>query len=413
MRPTPSVGNEFRHGWRAVLGGAAGVATGTGGLPFFTFSLFIAPLAHAFGWSVTQIAASTLAKTLGSLATFGVAGRLADRYGARRVGLASLALTGISFLSFMWLTPSIWSFQIAWFVLSAVGAGTSPAIWTRGVSGWFQRRRGLAIGLVLLGTGISSALAPSLVAAAIAHGGWRMGYAALAAITALIGLPLVFAFFREAPMTTPEPSYAGPGPQGQTLLEALRRRAFWQIGAGLFLGGGALTAFIVHLLGILADRGLAKDGVGVASLLGVAVVAGRIGVGYLMDRVFAPYIALACFFSCAVAFVVVGAATVPITVAVGCAVLVGLVSGAEVDLLTYLTTRYFGLRAYTEICNWLLIAFTLGSGFTPPLAGYARERTGSYHLSLWAGAVILTVAAVLFGTLGKYTDQPQPATATS
>jgi MFS family permease len=401
---------EFRQGWRAVVGGAAGIATGTTGLPFFTLSLFILPLHKAFGWSVTEITGSALAKTVGTMVAFGFVGRLADRYGVRRVGLVSLALVMVSFLSFLFLTPSIWSFWLAWAVLSAVGAGTSPPIWTKGVSGWFDRNTGLAIGLVVLGTGISSALAPMIVAAGIARGGWQGGYWTLAAIAGLIGLPLVFAFFREAPSEVSQVrSGSGGALKGFTLTQALRHRAFWQIAVGLFFGGSVMAASVIHLLAILADRGLAAEGVTIISLMGVAVMVGRVGSGFLMDKMFAPFIAVGLFGIAAAAFAVLGIASVPAAIVIVCALAIGFVSGAEVNLLAYLTARYFGMKAYTEICNWLLVIFTIGCGFSPPIFGYVREHTGSYHGVLWGGAVILAATAVLFGTLGRYPDKVRAA----
>jgi hypothetical protein len=90
-------------------------------------------------------------------------------------------------------------------------------------------------------------------------------------------------------------------------------------------------------------------------------------------------------------------------------VLTGLVSGAEVNLLAYLTARYFGLKAYSEICNWLLVIFTIGSGFSPPIFAYVREHSGTYQPALWGGAVILAATALCFGTLGRFPHRPDRA----
>lgn len=402
---------EFRAGWRTLLASAVGIATGTTGLPFYTLSVFIAPLSSNFGWTQTEITASTIPKTLATIASFGLVGRLVDQVGVRRIALASLTLTALAFLAFLALNVSIWSFYLAWFVLTIAGAGTSPAVWTRGVSGWFDQHRGLAIGLTLLGTGISSALAPPLVEFAIDSGGWRMGYLALAAMTGLVGLPVVFALFREAPSDSTRANLnhvVVPPVGGVSLEEALRHRQFWQLGAAIFFAGGVITAVIIHLMPLLTDKGLARDqAVGMVSLLGIAIICGRVGVGFLIDRYFAPTVALACFLFCAIAFLAIATLGISsIAVLVVSVFIIGLSAGAEVDLLAYLITRYFGLRAYTEICGWLLVIFTLGSGLAPPVAAMAREFWGTYDVALNVGAAVLLVSAALFGTLGAYSVGP-------
>jgi predicted MFS family arabinose efflux permease len=399
--------SEFSGGWRTLLAAMMGLATGTTGLPFYTFGLFVIPLGTAFHWSQTEIASSSLVKMVATMIIAGYTGRLADKMGVRRIAIISLTLTALSLLAFVLLTPSIWSYYALSGAMAICGAGTTPVIWTRGVSGWFQRYRGIAIGLTLIGTGISSIVAPPIVDMAIRAGGWRMGYVALAAMTGLVGVPLVIALFKEAPERAPVASAATAqaenGPVSFSLSEALHTRQFWQLWVSILLAGGAISVMILYLIPMLIGSGMSRGhAVSMASMLGMAVIVGRLSVGWLLDRVDGPKLALVCFLLCACA--VYGLATLPASspFILLCVLGVGYSAGAEIDLLTFLSSRYFGLKSYTEIGSWLFVAFIVGSGIAPPLAGFAHDQSGGYTLALYASAGVLVAAALLFGTLGKY-----------
>jgi predicted MFS family arabinose efflux permease len=388
-----------------LLAAMMGIATGTTGLPFYTFGLFIVPLGAAFHWSQTEIASSGLIKMVATMLIAGYTGRLADRLGVRRIAIISLTLTALALLSFTMLTPSILSYYAVSCLLAVCGAGTTPVIWTRGVSGWFHRHRGMAIGLTLIGTGISSIVAPPIVDYAIRMGGWRMGYASLALMTGLVGLPLVIALFREAPRqaVTPHAALAAEPDASLSLAQALRTRQFWQLWFSILLAGGAISIMIVYLVPMLTAAGMTRGhAVSLASTMGMAVVIGRLSVGWLLDRVSGPLLALVSFLLCACA--IFGLATLPagsplITL---CVLGVGYCAGAEIDLLAFLSSRYFGLRSYTEIGSWLFVAFSVGSGIAPVMAAYAHDHTGGYSLAAHTSAGVLVLAALLFGTLGKY-----------
>jgi len=183
---------------------------------------------------------------------------------------------------------------------------------------------------------------------------------------------------------------------------AVRQRRFAQIALAFFLIGFVVAGAIVHLVPLLVDRGLAMpSALHAAAALGFAVIAGRIVVGWLCDRFHAPYVAF-CFLMLPVASFVLLLVHGPALVAV---LLLGLAAGAEIDLLAYLASRSFGLRAYGEIYGWLLSIFSLGAGTGPVLIGLSFDRTGSYALTLGAGACLITLGALLVATLGPFPSQ--------
>lgn len=142
-----------------------------------------------------------------------------------------------------------------------------------------------------------------------------------------------------------------------------------------------------------------------ASLLGFAIIAGRLGIGVLVDRFYAPAVAFGILAIAAGACFLLMLAGGNLALALVAVVLIGLAAGAEVDLVAYLASRYFGLRAYGEIYGWQLGFFALGAGLGPMGVGRLYDATGSYNVGLIACAVGFGVGAILIGVLGRYPER--------
>jgi MFS family permease len=169
-----------------------------------------------------------------------------------------------------------------------------------------------------------------------------------------------------------------------------------------FLMSVSFHGYIVHLVPLLTDRGLSAQSAALtASLAGGAALVGRIGIGYLLDRFFAPSVAVwfFCGFALGIFLLWSGAVGGWVFVAV---VLVGLGLGAELDVMPYMVSRYFGLRAFGEIYSYTFAVFTLGGVVGPLLMGAGFDATGSYSLVLATFVMAVLTAAGLMTRLGSY-----------
>ena len=387
---------ELRAGWKVVLAAMAGVGFGAMGLPFYTIGLFVKPLTEAFDWSRAEVSAANLCLQGGLIVTAPLVGWLTDRVGVRRVGITSLIGLAIGFAGLTALTSNVLSLYLGWIVLALLGCGTTPIVWTRAVNSWFTRKRGLALGLTLAGTGMAAVAGPIVIGQVIADHGWRAGYMTLAGATLLLPLPIVFLFLRERAAATVDG--VAVAKLGATLREAASTGRFWRTGAAFFLVSAAVAALIVHLPPLLIDRGTAPAEAGrLMAGLGLAIIVGRLCVGLLVDRFHAPYVGFVFLLLPAVAAVLLVQGVVLPAI-----LLLGLAAGAEVDLLAYLTSRYYGLRAYGQIYGWQLSFFSLGAGIGPILMGAIQDRTGSYDPALYGCVGLLVAGAVLMGTLGAF-----------
>jgi predicted MFS family arabinose efflux permease len=169
------------------------------------------------------------------------------------------------------------------------------------------------------------------------------------------------------------------------------------------LGSCAITALITNFVPILADEGYPPtQAAAMAGSFGLAVIAGRIIVGILIDRIWAPGVGFAFFAPAALAVVLLGTGELGTVATIGTIIVAGFAAGAEVDLMGYLVSRYFGLSHFGKIYAGLYVFFALGPGITTPLFGGARDTYGSYELPLYAAAAALGAAALLLVSLGAY-----------
>jgi len=395
---------EFARGWTVLAASMIGIGCGLAALPFYTFGIFAPHLVQEFGWSLGQIMAGLTITTLAVIIAAPAAGVLCERYGTRPVAVISLALFGLSYLSLATLNGSLVQFYVTWGVAAAGGAGTLPITFTRTVNRWFDKHRGLALGLAMMGTGLFGIICKPLLAWVIAGHGWRAGYLVLGALPLLVAIPVTLALFREPSETGIGSGKAQAAPlTGFTRGEALRQWRFWLIGLILVPLSFALAGTPPNLEPILIDKGLdAATIVKLTPLIGLASITGRLVGGWLLDRFWAPAVAFVILslpvVSC---LILAGGALAPAQAALAI-FLVGFALGIEYDVIAYLTSRYFGMRSYAAIYGLFYVCFSTGAGFAPLAFGLIRDSAHDFGPALLTCAIILPLSAVGFLFLGRY-----------
>jgi MFS family permease len=396
-------GGEMKRGWKIILAAALGVGTGLSPIPFYTIGVFIRPLSQAFGWTPEQILRSLVVTTLTVVFASPAVGILTEKYGVRRVTLISTAGFGLCFLLFAFNPGSLLMFYATYALLALIGAGTLPITWTRAVNSWFRERRGFALGLSLLLTGVFGSLAQLYANKLVDLEGWRVAYAGLAAFPLIIALPVAFAFCHERKEPVGDALPQRDSEPGLTLGQALATRHFWTIVIALILITVGVGGIIPNLIPLMGTKGLDHDtAVGLASIIGLAVLVGRPVGGWLIDRFWAPGVAFFILAAPAAAFLVMSQSGLSAPVLGSCVFLIGFASGVEYDVIAYLVSRYFGMRAYSAVYGCLYVAFGLGAGFSPTLIARAFAAQGSYDGTLLVLAGLLIAGSALLLTLGRY-----------
>ncbi|HEX7871968.1 MAG TPA: MFS transporter [Sphingobium sp.] len=402
-----SISRETPRGWLVVLSAMVGVAVGLSPIPFYTIGMFAPELSHAFGWSFAAMMGSIGVQSGVVMVSGPLAGFAVDRWGARPVALVSLFLFGLCFMSLSLSNGSLMLYYGQWAIMSVLGAGTLSATWTRVVNGWFDRNRGLALGLASTGTGLTGFLIKPFAAWIIADYGWRTAFVAIGLLPIVIGIPVILALFRENRAGTPAEeivdSVDSVQEYGQTLKEALHNPRFWLLAAAFFLIAFALTAPTPNMENILKSfKFELADIARVTASFGLAVIAGRIIGGWLLDRFWAPGCAFVILMIPAVGSWLLSGDSLSGQAALAAVLCIGFGAGFEFDLLAFLISRYFGQRNYGTIygCFYTVIAF--GGGLGPVVYGYAFDSTGTYGAALLLGIGCIVVGGGLLLALGAY-----------
>jgi MFS family permease len=404
------------YGWVIVFTAGVGLLLGYAPVFVYSFSVFIKSLAQDFHTSRTSISfAFTLANVMQSVGA-PLIGRLVDRFGAHKVIVPSTVIFGLVIISFKYFSTSLWQLYAFFIVIGLIGTGTAPVPYGIVVSRWFDRRRGLALGLMMMGLSSGAILMPPIAQRLIVLFGWRTAYAIVGFVVLAISVPVVGIFLKDSPekmglQPDGEPdlntgSTERKNEQGVNWSVARREPTFWFLASAFFLLGASVHACVIHLVPMLTDRGISVERAAFASsLLGVALLIGRVFTGYFLDRFFGPHVAMLLFSGVAVGislFLTGAGGSLPLLAVF----LVGLGMGAEADIIAYLTSRYFGLRSFGEIYGYLFATFTLAGALGPVLMGVGFDHLGSYRAPLLFFLAATLVATALLSRLGPYIYRP-------
>lgn len=408
------------YGWWVVLTAALALFCGPIPIVIFSFGVFLRPLIAEFH---SGRGAVSLAFTLhNTIIAFSLpfAGRLIDRFGARKVILPSTAFVGLILLSAYFCSGRIWQLYLFYMALGIAGSGASPVAYSNVISHWFDRHRGLALGCTMLGLGTGALVMPSAAHFLMARVGWRLTFATVGAAMFVFTLPVVAICLKDRPeavgllpdgssrfATESGRSFATLGVSGR---EASRTSAFWLLFCAFILVSASVQGCLTHIAAILADRGTPAQAAALAtSLFGAGLLLGRAGSGYLLDKFFAPRVSTVVF-GCAAAGIGLLRIAGSQQLAFIAAFFIGLGLGAEVDIMAYLTSRYFGLRSFGTIYGVIFAGFGLAGGLGAYLMGAAFDATGSYRLALALSCIAALLGAALMLRLGPYRYQKKPLT---
>jgi MFS family permease len=421
----PTSPKKFFYGWYVVLTAALGLLLGFAPIFVYCFGVFIKPLTTEFHSTRTAISlAFTITNVM--LAVFSpLVGRLADRFGSRKVIIPAAVIFGVMLIAFKLISTNLWQLYAAFIFAGIIGSAAAPVPYGKVVSNWFDKRRGLALGVTMIGIGLGAIVMPPAVQSLITHVGWRSTYAVVGCIVLLISVPIITLFLKDSPqkiglLPDGDPpssvnnnaqinisSTASPEKIGIPLREALHSKIFWLLAFGFSLIAISVHGCVIHLVPLLTDRGITPEKAALASsIVGIAVLFARVGSGYLMDRLYAPYVAAFFFGSVAVGIALLWSGLTGAAV-YAAALLVGLGLGAEVDIIAYLTSRYFGLHSFGEIYGYLFAVFALAGALGPVLMAQGFDRFGSYTAPLIFFFFATITGVFLMTRLGPYRFRPK------
>jgi MFS family permease len=396
--PQVEIANPTDRDWLTVLACGVCFLLSVGTLLVYVFGVFVRPLAGQFHWTRTQVATALITGQFTVAVSSPLWGWLIDRYGPRRVILPSIVGLSLAFASISLLTPHLWHLYLLYALFTLLGGASSPLGYSAVLVRTFERRLGLALGLSLMGIGLGATLLPSLAQWFVSHYGWRFAYAAFGILTLLVTVPAGLIATRNAHL--PLPNLVR---ERVDLMPMILTRTFLVMCAVLTLIAVAAGGGFATLVPMLVDRGNnPAEAARIAGLAGIAVIAGRGGVGWLLDRFNAArLLALVCLAVVTSLLLLIYAhGRLPDAFA---ALLLGSVMGAEVDFTAFLVRRYFGNAAFSRLYGVAFGLFALGIGIGPLLLGMSFDRLGGYNPGLQLFVVVSLVAALSTFAMPAYT----------
>jgi predicted MFS family arabinose efflux permease len=391
------VAEEFAANWQIVL--CCGLGFGVGfALYSYVASTLIVSLHADFGWTRAQISVGTFGYAAAAIVV-PLVGMLMDQIGGRLVAVVSFVMMAACYLALTRITGDIRLYWLGIFLAIILGCGTGPIAFARAVASRFVHGRGLALGLVLAGATTVPLLVAPLASKLVSFFGWRAGFILLAGLALFVGVPLsLYALRGSARMVE-----ATSPTDGLTFSEASRHWRLWLLFCCIFLTGVPVAGFANQLQPLLTDQGIpaATAALGI-SLLSFSILLGRLITGYLLDRLFAPYVAAGMLAISTVGCLILASPSSPLWLLMLGIVLIAQGLGAELDLLSYMVCRYFGMRAYAAI--YALIYVAAGVAIPTGAMSFAaiHDRWGSYQPAMWLASGLMLVGAILFSRLGPY-----------
>lgn len=388
------------HAWGPLVGACLGVFCGVPGVMYFTYGLFQSHIIADTGWSAAGVAAAIGPGVLLGGLLSPVIGRLTDKFGGRTLALVGGPAFAFGIICMALLSTSLLGFTLLTMLMYFLGFAGTPLPYARMLTGWFVKRRGLAISLMFCAAALGAAAWPPFAAFLIAKLGWRMAYVAMGCaaggIIFLSGLLLL----RDAP----EPQTIEDGlvvKPGLTVREAVRSALFWKIclifAVVSAVFGGMSAQFPVVLKQMGVDSGTA---VGAMSMIGIAMFLSRLLLGFVIDRIFVAHATIGIILIGALAFALLLAGTAKPLV-FGAAFFVGFGLGAEYAVVAYLVSQAFGLRSYGAIYGLITLATTLGMAGGPATIGVSLV-TGVAPVTIFAViAIVLALAVAVLLTLRR------------
>jgi MFS family permease len=401
-RGNRSQGAAFGSRWWIVFGATLSMLVAQGPVILYTLGLFIKPLNQEFGWDRASISAAGGVAAIFSAITVPFVGSLIDRWGVRTVLLPIVVLCASS-IALIALTPkSVVVFMLLFAVTGVLGSGQGPLGYAKCVSAWFDDRRGLALGITMSGIGLGAALIPQYAQFLIGNLGWRAAYAGLGLLTLIVAFPAVFLFIREptkAKTAAAQSPASEDRPPDLEVREVICGRRFWLIACALLLVSTVTQGLVVHTVPLLTDNGYSPETAAALMIaVGLSTMTGRLISGYLVDRIFAPFVAAFFFLLPCLGIYLLDSTISPVAGIIS----FGLASGTEIDMIGFLTSRYFGMKRFGQLYGYLFASFVVGSAVGPYIMGLAFEELHSYEPALWMFSAFMLLASGAILSLGPY-----------
>jgi MFS family permease len=385
-----------------------------------TNSNFMKPLAQAFGVDRGAISAALSVSPLIVAMVVPACGWAMDRFGLRRVLIPGVIAFGVLMLAMSRVT-NVWEFALLQVALGVAVSMHSSVGYAKVVSQWFDRWRGLVLGLIVaLGAGVGQTAMPLVSQWLISRYDWRTAFVGIALIILCFGLPLIALLVREPPREDRTVSYPvtplenkGRDIPGVRVGEALRRPTFWLIFIAIMFGSMTLLGTLQHAVPMITEHGFDVNVATEAlSFTFAGVVTGQLTSGVVVNQINTPKVIVPYFTAALLGLLIVHSVRVEsgTPLLFTGTLLMGLGLGGEVAQNAYLISRYFGLRSFGALYGLTFAASNVGIAIGTFSMGKVHDIAHSYGPMRVVFGICMAISVLCIFALGPYVHASKPAT---
>jgi MFS family permease len=400
-------------------------------------SVFLKPMAGAFGWSRAIISGAMALGSIGAGALSPFIGPVLDRHGPRMVAFWGVLVLSAGLMA-MSSVNQIWQLYLYFGVGRMVAVGALSLVISVTVSNWFVRQRGRAMGITWLGPRFGSAILPALAQFFIMTQGWRMAWAALGVIVFIMsGIPSLL-FLRRRPEDIgllpdgktsdsdeskdsgspqtgkPETNVSEKDPEW-TRAQAIRTSAFWTLTVVCSLAPFAQAGTNFHIFPFLTDQGLSEvSSVLILSTIGIFGALGAIVWGFLAERFNVKnLLALNGIGSALVFFLLFVTAKSPFGRSFGngaifiLAAIHGILHGGRLPMLSIIWADYYGRSALGSIYGFSSPFRFTANAIGPIFAALCFDYFGNYDYPFYLFVLMFLALGMISFTI-KAPVHPEP-----
>jgi len=369
---------------------------------------FIAPLEKAFGWGRSEATAGLLLYSIVSIFGQPITGRLIDRFGPRPIALTGIVTIGITFALLATANGTLGQWLGLWLIYAITAQLMLMPTWTTAVASEFEAGRGLALAATLSGGALATLLVPVASTLLIEHYGWRGAYVIMGLVPSAVVLLLAWRFFH----SRADRRHAADGNaaattelRGLTMQQAIRTSTFYKLLFGTLFSYALMVGTMLHMIPLLSASGLGREQAAVAAgTLGITTVIGKLVCGALVNRVPGHYLSAGVLALAVITFLALMMPSDSVLLRSIAIAPLGFALGGQLEMVVYLTTRHFGLRAFGSIFGVITIGLTASSGAGPFIAGWLFDISGGYHLMLVIGIPLALFGSLVMLSIGHYPE---------
>ena len=412
MRPEGLVIGDKRIHYAWVIVAVATVMWMTSSSMRFAVAVLVPEFQDLFGWSLTIITAGFTIQWLLSAAMSPVCGWLSDRYGVRRVmwGGGVLFMLGMIMTGIM---NSWWEYYLYFGLLLAVGMASFQVTLVSGVTLWFRRNLGLAMGILQGLQGLATAFLIGVVFLMFERWGLQATFWIPGIAGGIILLTLTRWFYNE-PADRGITQYGAPANEPVRRLQnnaiaklrtdvflkqVQKTTAFWNLATIHGLGCAGHNIILILLVAIAREDGISA---GMAALvylvLTLVSTATRFATPVIADLTGSKPVMMVCFALQTLPILILFVAGDSVALYMVFAVLFGIGMGGEMTAFPIINRQYYADAPTGTAYGWQMMGAGFGMALGPVLAGRLYDISGAYVWPLWLsfGLSTLAVIAIVF-----------------